>query len=234
MHTFTLSIQICFLFFSELVVFEKNVGVCILNPFKSHHMTMCFCSSSAPDMPAFAFYGWNTSSDFQQLAFTLLDCKVGQNIWAVFVYCVPAYSGCRRCFLSTASPELTRMFPRCWALLCIFVSQIIPQGVAPAPCIPCCLVLTDRKLLTCHQDCQTSFFRSLGGADLNDITAVCLEEDKEYCVIVRVHSDCCVTDVSVNRCLLFIFSHLQINSSHLGCSLDFFFLQMWACYYESH
>uniref|UniRef100_A0A8C2G8T3 Pleckstrin homology domain-containing family M member 2 n=1 Tax=Cyprinus carpio TaxID=7962 RepID=A0A8C2G8T3_CYPCA len=69
-------------------------------------------------------------------------------------------------------------------LLCQSVSKgIIPQGVAPAPCIPCCLVLTDRKLLTCHQDCQTSFFRSLGGADLNDITAVCLEEDKEYCVI---------------------------------------------------
>uniref|UniRef100_A0A8C2Q7T7 Pleckstrin homology domain-containing family M member 2 n=1 Tax=Cyprinus carpio TaxID=7962 RepID=A0A8C2Q7T7_CYPCA len=69
-------------------------------------------------------------------------------------------------------------------LLCQSVSKgIIPQGVAPAPCIPCCLVLTDRKLLTCHQDCQTSFFRSLGAADLNDVTAVCLEDDKEYCVI---------------------------------------------------
>lgn len=69
-------------------------------------------------------------------------------------------------------------------LLCQSVSKgIIPQGVAPAPCIPCCLVLTDRKLLTCHQDCQTSFCRSLGGADLNDVTAVCLEGDKEYCVI---------------------------------------------------
>ncbi|XP_067302325.1 pleckstrin homology domain-containing family M member 2 isoform X2 [Pseudorasbora parva] len=69
-------------------------------------------------------------------------------------------------------------------LLCQSVSKgIIPQGVAPAPCIPCCLVLTDRKLLTCHQDCQTSFFRSLGGADLNDVTAVCLEDNKEYCVI---------------------------------------------------
>ncbi|XP_051518000.1 pleckstrin homology domain-containing family M member 2 isoform X3 [Myxocyprinus asiaticus] len=68
-------------------------------------------------------------------------------------------------------------------LLCQSVSKgVIPQGVAPAPCIPCCLVLTDRKLLTCHQDCQTSFFRSLGEADLNDVTAVCLE-DKEYCVI---------------------------------------------------
>ncbi|XP_058266342.1 pleckstrin homology domain-containing family M member 2 isoform X1 [Hemibagrus wyckioides] len=69
-------------------------------------------------------------------------------------------------------------------LICQAVSKgVIPQGLAPTPCIPCCLVLTDKKLLTCHQDCQTSFFRSLGAADVSDITAVCLEEDKEYCVI---------------------------------------------------
>ncbi|XP_066528613.1 pleckstrin homology domain-containing family M member 2 isoform X2 [Hoplias malabaricus] len=69
-------------------------------------------------------------------------------------------------------------------LICQAVSKgVIPQGVAPTPCIPCCLVLTDRKILTCHQDCQTSFFRSLGGVDVSDVTAVCLEENKEYCVI---------------------------------------------------
>uniref|UniRef100_A0A4W6BN79 Pleckstrin homology domain containing, family M (with RUN domain) member 2 n=1 Tax=Lates calcarifer TaxID=8187 RepID=A0A4W6BN79_LATCA len=69
-------------------------------------------------------------------------------------------------------------------LLCQSVSKgVIPQGVAPTPCIPCCLVVTDRKLLTCHQDCQTSFFRSLGSADICDVTAVSLEANKEYCVI---------------------------------------------------
>lgn len=69
-------------------------------------------------------------------------------------------------------------------LLCQSVSKgVIPQGVAPTPCIPCCLVVTDRKLLTCHQDCQTSFFRSLGSADICDVIAVSLEADKEYCVI---------------------------------------------------
>ncbi|KAK1898097.1 Pleckstrin like domain containing family M member 2 [Dissostichus eleginoides] len=69
-------------------------------------------------------------------------------------------------------------------LLCQSVSKgVIPQGVAPTPCIPCCLVMTDRKLLTCHQDCQTSFFRSLGSADICDVTAVSVETDKEYCVI---------------------------------------------------
>ncbi|KAF3696604.1 Pleckstrin -like proteiny domain-containing family M member 2 [Channa argus] len=69
-------------------------------------------------------------------------------------------------------------------LLCQSVSKgVIPQGVAPTPCIPCCLVVTDRKLLTCHQDCQTSFFRSLGSADIPDVTNVSLETDKEYCII---------------------------------------------------
>ncbi|XP_072305569.1 pleckstrin homology domain-containing family M member 2 isoform X2 [Eucyclogobius newberryi] len=69
-------------------------------------------------------------------------------------------------------------------LLCQSVSKgVIPQGVAPTPCIPCCLVLTDMKLLTCHQDCQTSFFRSLGSAELCDVIAVSLEANKEYCVI---------------------------------------------------
>uniref|UniRef100_A0A674MS33 Pleckstrin homology domain-containing family M member 2 n=1 Tax=Takifugu rubripes TaxID=31033 RepID=A0A674MS33_TAKRU len=69
-------------------------------------------------------------------------------------------------------------------LLCQSVSKgVIPQGVAPTPCIPCCLVVTDRKLLTCHQDCQTSFFRSLGCVDICDITAVMVEANKQYCVI---------------------------------------------------
>uniref|UniRef100_A0A671UL66 Pleckstrin homology domain-containing family M member 2 n=1 Tax=Sparus aurata TaxID=8175 RepID=A0A671UL66_SPAAU len=69
-------------------------------------------------------------------------------------------------------------------LLCQSVSKgVIPQGVAPTPCIPCCLVVTDGKLLTCHQDCQTSFFRSLGSIDICDVTAVSVEADKHYCVI---------------------------------------------------
>ncbi|KAM9342710.1 pleckstrin homology domain-containing family M member 2 [Pholidichthys leucotaenia] len=69
-------------------------------------------------------------------------------------------------------------------LLCQSVSKgVIPQGVAPTPCIPCCLVVTDKKLLTCHQDCQTSFFRSLGSADISDVISVSLEAEKEYCVV---------------------------------------------------
>lgn len=62
--------------------------------------------------------------------------------------------------------------------------QVIPQGVAPSPCIPCCLVITDDRLFTCHEDCQTSFFRSLGTAKLADVSAVSLEPGKEYCILV--------------------------------------------------
>ncbi|XP_023113931.2 pleckstrin homology domain-containing family M member 2 isoform X2 [Felis catus] len=68
--------------------------------------------------------------------------------------------------------------------LCQAVSKgVIPQGVAPSPCIPCCLVITDDRLFTCHEDCQTSFFRSLGTARLADISAVSTEPGKEYCVL---------------------------------------------------
>ncbi|XP_059997324.1 pleckstrin homology domain-containing family M member 2 isoform X2 [Lagenorhynchus albirostris] len=68
--------------------------------------------------------------------------------------------------------------------LCQAVSKgVIPQGVTPSPCIPCCLVITDDRLFTCHEDCQTSFFRSLGTAQLADISTVSTEPGKEYCVL---------------------------------------------------
>ncbi|KAM9370328.1 pleckstrin homology domain-containing family M member 2 isoform 1-T1 [Phaethornis superciliosus] len=68
--------------------------------------------------------------------------------------------------------------------LCQAVSKgVIPQGVAPTPCVPCCLVLTDQKVFTCHEDCQTSFFRSLGTAELTDVTAISTEASKEYCIL---------------------------------------------------
>ncbi|XP_061457698.1 pleckstrin homology domain-containing family M member 2 isoform X2 [Rhineura floridana] len=68
--------------------------------------------------------------------------------------------------------------------LCQAVSKgVIPQGVVPAPCIPCCLVLTEQKLFTCHEDCQTSFFRSLATAELADVASVSMEAGREYCVL---------------------------------------------------
>ncbi|XP_066231254.1 pleckstrin homology domain-containing family M member 2 isoform X2 [Saccopteryx leptura] len=69
-------------------------------------------------------------------------------------------------------------------LLCQAVSKgVIPQGVTPSPCIPCCLVITDDRLFTCHEDCQTSFFRSLGTAKLADVSTVSMEPGREFCVL---------------------------------------------------
>ncbi|XP_068097756.1 pleckstrin homology domain-containing family M member 2 isoform X2 [Hyperolius riggenbachi] len=72
-----------------------------------------------------------------------------------------------------------------WMLhLCQAVSKgVIPQGGVPSPCLPCCLVLTDDKLITCHQDCQTSFFRALGVCNLMDLSSLGTVDGKEYCVM---------------------------------------------------
>ncbi|XP_063001160.1 uncharacterized protein LOC134411350 isoform X2 [Elgaria multicarinata webbii] len=68
--------------------------------------------------------------------------------------------------------------------LCQAVSKgVVPQGVAPAPCIPCCLVVTEQKVFTCHEDCQTSFFRSLASAELGDVASVSTEPGREYCLV---------------------------------------------------
>ncbi|XP_041061972.1 pleckstrin homology domain-containing family M member 2 isoform X4 [Carcharodon carcharias] len=68
--------------------------------------------------------------------------------------------------------------------LCQAVSKgIIPQGVAPSPCIPCCLVVTDRMVLTCHEDSQTSFFRLLGSTELANVISVSIGPSREYCLM---------------------------------------------------
>ncbi|XP_077167728.1 pleckstrin homology domain-containing family M member 2 isoform X2 [Paroedura picta] len=70
-------------------------------------------------------------------------------------------------------------------VLCQAVSKgVIPPGVAPTPCVPCCLVLTEQKVFTCHEDCQTSFFRSLATVELADVAAVSVEPGHgEYCIL---------------------------------------------------
>lgn len=68
--------------------------------------------------------------------------------------------------------------------LCQAVSKgVVPQAVVPAPCIPCCLVVTAQKVFTCHEDCQTSFFRSLAAATLAEVASVSTEAGREYCIL---------------------------------------------------
>ncbi|KAM4016915.1 pleckstrin homology domain-containing family M member 2 [Anomaloglossus baeobatrachus] len=72
-----------------------------------------------------------------------------------------------------------------WMLhLCQAVSKgVTPLGDVPSPCIPCCLVQSGDRLITCHQDCQTSFFRALGVTDLLDLSCVSSVEGREYCAL---------------------------------------------------
>ncbi|XP_048250099.1 pleckstrin homology domain-containing family M member 2-like [Haliotis rufescens] len=50
--------------------------------------------------------------------------------------------------------------------------------------LPCCSVLTHQKLLMCHEDVQTSFFRTLGSANMEEVTGITIDaEVKNYCIL---------------------------------------------------
>ncbi|XP_060083920.1 pleckstrin homology domain-containing family M member 2-like [Ylistrum balloti] len=68
--------------------------------------------------------------------------------------------------------------------LCRAVAQGFENTSKAMSCLPCCLVLTPQKLLMCHEDVQTSFFRTLGSANLLDITNVLTDPAvSSYCVL---------------------------------------------------
>ncbi|KAL5015269.1 hypothetical protein ScPMuIL_009539 [Solemya velum] len=63
-----------------------------------------------------------------------------------------------------------------WLLsLCQAVSEGKQKQSGRPGCIPCCLVLTQQKIIMCHEDVQTSFFRTLGSAEVLDITAMLVD-----------------------------------------------------------
>ncbi|XP_063173813.1 pleckstrin homology domain-containing family M member 2 isoform X2 [Candoia aspera] len=65
-----------------------------------------------------------------------------------------------------------------------YLCQAVSKGsVAPVPCVPCCLVVTEQKVFTCHEDCQTSFFRSLATAELAEVASISMEPGREYCLL---------------------------------------------------
>ncbi|XP_033763977.1 pleckstrin homology domain-containing family M member 2-like [Pecten maximus] len=68
--------------------------------------------------------------------------------------------------------------------LCRAVAQGLENTSKTVSCLPCCLVLTPQKLLMCHEDIQTSFFRTLGSANLLDITNVLTDPSvNSYCIL---------------------------------------------------
>lgn len=54
-------------------------------------------------------------------------------------------------------------------------------------CMACCLVMSQQKLLMCHEDLQSSFYRTLGSANVIDVTSVLEDPNvKTYCVLVCI------------------------------------------------
>ncbi|XP_002737998.1 pleckstrin homology domain-containing family M member 2-like [Saccoglossus kowalevskii] len=54
-----------------------------------------------------------------------------------------------------------------------------------SPCIACCLILTDQKFITCHEDFQTGFFRCLASCKIEDIGGITVDPDNRYYCIVE-------------------------------------------------
>ncbi|ESO89963.1 hypothetical protein LOTGIDRAFT_124124, partial [Lottia gigantea] len=68
--------------------------------------------------------------------------------------------------------------------MCRAVSEGMQDDGTPFSCLPCCTVVTSNKVLMCHEDVQTSFFRTLGSANIEDVTGIILDpEDTTYCLL---------------------------------------------------
>ena len=68
--------------------------------------------------------------------------------------------------------------------------QVVAEGLdmkqtEKTGCMSCCLVLSPQKILMCHEDLQSSFYRTLGSASVVDITSILQDPVvKMYCVLV--------------------------------------------------
>ncbi|KAL4221681.1 RUN [Mactra antiquata] len=72
--------------------------------------------------------------------------------------------------------------------------QAVAEGLKMKPtrpsCVPCCMILSQHKLLMCHEDLETNFIRTLGSANLHDVTSVYSDEfNKSYLVLVFESED---------------------------------------------
>ena len=53
-------------------------------------------------------------------------------------------------------------------------------------CVPCCMLVSKFKLLVCHEDLETNFIRTLGAANLHDITALLVDpHNTSYLILVQ-------------------------------------------------
>ncbi|XP_060578073.1 pleckstrin homology domain-containing family M member 2-like isoform X2 [Ruditapes philippinarum] len=73
--------------------------------------------------------------------------------------------------------------------LCQAVSEGMKMNVVRASCVPCCMVLCKQKLLMCHEDLDTNFIRTLGSANLHDITSVLYDDLNTAYIVLVFESD---------------------------------------------
>ncbi|GFO34452.1 pleckstrin homology domain-containing family m member 2 [Plakobranchus ocellatus] len=68
--------------------------------------------------------------------------------------------------------------------LCLAVSQGMQDPNSLTSCVPCCAVLSCSQLFMCHEDLHTKFCRTLGRAQLEDVTGISVDsKEPTYCVI---------------------------------------------------
>ncbi|GFR94352.1 pleckstrin homology domain-containing family M member 2 [Elysia marginata] len=66
----------------------------------------------------------------------------------------------------------------------VTVSQGMQDPNSLSSCIPCCAVLSCNQLFMCHEDLHTKFFRTLGRAQLEDVTGISVDaQEPTYCII---------------------------------------------------
>ncbi|XP_052213431.1 pleckstrin homology domain-containing family M member 2-like [Dreissena polymorpha] len=69
--------------------------------------------------------------------------------------------------------------------LCQAVSEGLKMSSTKTSCVPCCAVISKYQLLMCHEDLETNFMRTLGSANLHDVTSMLSDnEDTSYIVLV--------------------------------------------------
>ncbi|XP_077998228.1 pleckstrin homology domain-containing family M member 2-like [Glandiceps talaboti] len=75
--------------------------------------------------------------------------------------------------------------------ICSAVSLGMEQpSPTSSPCIACCMVLTKQKLIMCHEDIQTGFFRCLGSCQVENIGGITVDPDnRHYCIVEFEASD---------------------------------------------
>ncbi|KAK3105695.1 hypothetical protein FSP39_003649 [Pinctada imbricata] len=109
--------------------------------------------------------------------------------------------------------------------LCQAVAEGLQNKSDSKPsCLPCCCILTPDKILMCHEDLQTSFLRTLGSANIIEVTTVYIDtKDDTYCVLEFESHD---SSVSTEQWVLYFNSKSERERYEQALS------RVWAVHFE--